>query len=123
LDVDKQNGINMTIKPIVFDPSMRYISENPSDTFCEYLKRVNSILENDREYMAYVDHFVASMLPHYMNQFSRGGLVHNCFSIGFIKGVAEGLMGRGFFKKEHWINNLQCESHRWAILRAMNNKD
>ena len=120
LDIEKQKEIRMSIRSIVYDPQTRYICENSSDNFKAYLNRINTVLNKEEEYMDYVNKSVRQLLPHYMNQFSRGGLVHNPFSIGFIKGLAEGLLGRGFFKKEHWLNNVQCESHRWAILRAIN---
>lgn len=123
LDVDSQKGLCMTIRPITYDADKRYVSDCASDEFSAYLTRINAVLNDGREYYAYVNSFVSKLLPHYMNQFSRGGLVHNPFAIGFIKGLAEGVLGRGFFKKEHWQNNLQCESHRWAILRAMKLKE
>lgn len=123
LDVDKYKGISVTMRLITFDAFTRFISEGSSDEYKKYIERINIVLSNEKEYMAYVNRYVDYLLPHYMNQFSRGGLIRNPISIGFIKGFAEGLMGRGFFKKEHWINNIQCESHRWAILRAMNNKN
>ena len=122
LDLDKQKVIKMTIRPIIFDAKTRYISDNTSDEFSAYMNRINTILTNEQEYIAYVNEYVTHLLPHYMNMFSRGGLIHNFFSMGFIKGLAEGFLNKGFFMKEHWLNNLQCESHRWAILRALNLK-
>jgi poly-gamma-glutamate synthesis protein (capsule biosynthesis protein) len=119
LDIEKQKEIKMSMRSIVYDPQTRYISENTSDNFKAYLNRINTVLSKEEEYMDYVNKSVRQLLPHYMNQFSRGGLIHNPFSIGFMKGLAEGLLGRGFFKKEHWLNNLQCDSHRWAIQRAL----
>jgi poly-gamma-glutamate synthesis protein (capsule biosynthesis protein) len=123
LDLDKQKEIRMTIRPIVFDAKTRYISDNTSDEFNAYLNRINMVLSKEGDYMDYVNRSVLQLLPHYMNQFSRGGLIHNPFSIGFVKGLAEGLLGRGLLKKEHWLNNLQCESHRWVIQRAVKLKE
>ena len=119
LDIDSKKDISMTIRPITYNADTQYICNGSSDDFDAYLNRINAVLMDESAYLAYVNSFVSNLFPHYMNQFSRGGLVHNPFSIGFMKGVAEAVLGRGFLKKEHWQNNLQCESHRWAILRAM----
>ena len=58
-------------------------------------------------------------LSFYKNQFSRGGFVSGFLSVGFAKGFVEGVLGRGFWRKHHSINNIRCESHIWAFLRAM----
>lgn len=122
LDIDKSKGISLTIRPVTYDAEMCYIRDSTSNEFKTYLNRVNTVLAHEEEYMAYVKKYVIQILPHYMNQFSRGGLVHNPFSMGFIKGLVDGFLGRVFFKNEHWLNNIQCESHRWTILRALNQK-
>ena len=122
LDISKAGDITFTIRPIEFNAVTRHISDNNSKEFKAYLDHINDVLANENEYMTYVETFIAKLLPHYMCQFSRGGLVHNPISMGFIKGIAEGLLGRGFFKREHLLNNIQCESHRWAILRALRQK-
>ena len=119
LNIDKERGVKMEMRPIMFNAETRYVCDNASESYAAYLDHINGTLQDEEAYMEYVNGCVQKLLPFYRNQFSRGGLVCNPFSEGFLKGLAEGLLGRGFFKKEHLLNNVQCESHRWAILRAM----
>lgn len=122
LTIEKPHEVNMEMKFVIYQPEAKMITENDDKVFKEHLNRLNSLLKDDGAYMQEVNKGVSKLLPHYMNQFSRGGLVKNVLSMGFLKGLAEGLLGKGFFKREHWMNNIQCESHRWAILRAMKQK-
>ena len=123
LDIGRDHDLKMIITPVIYDQENHLILENTSKHFGEYLNNLNELLTDNEKYMESVNKEVKKLLSHYMNQFSRGGLGFNPFSIGFVKGLAEGCLGLGFFKKEHWLNNLQCESHRWAILRAMKLKE
>lgn len=123
LDVSKSHDIEMQIRPIKFDAKNLYISDDNSTEFAEHLKWMNDTLSNDEAYKNEVDKGVKKLLPHYMGMFSRGGMVTGILQKNFIKGFLEGLMGRGFFNKVHALNNIQCESHRWAILRALKQKE
>lgn len=119
LDIGKDGLKGMEMRPIVYNPE-GLIMDSHEDRFARYMDRINQTLMSEEAYLSYVNEYVERLLPFYMNQFSRGGLVSNPFSIGFMKGLAEGVLGRGMLKREHWLNNIQCESHRWALLRAMN---
>ena len=119
LEFDAQRLVEMAIRPITFDTESQYIFDRTAEDYMQYLERINKTLHDEDAYMAYINEQVKHLLPFYMNQFSRGGLIKNVISVGTLKGLAEGLMGRGFFRKEHALNNIQCESHRWAILRGL----
>lgn len=119
LTVEKTHEVSIEMKSVIYQPEAKMITENDDKAFKEHIDRLNGLLKDEGAYMQEVNKSVSNLLPHYMSQFSRGGLVKSFFSMGFLKGLAEGLLGRGFFKREHWVNNLQCESHRWAILRAV----
>ena len=119
LTVDKSHEVSMEIKSVLYQPEVNYISENHSEDFQKHLEYLNEVLRDDRTYMKVLNAGVKELFPHYKNQFTRGGFIRNPFSQGFLKGIADGFLGRGFFRHEHWLNNIQCESHRWAILRAM----
>lgn len=119
LEVCKPHECNMTIKPLLYDYKNGYICENESMDFKNHLSNLNEILNNEKSYDEYVNMFCKKLKPFYMGQFSRSGWVENMLSKGFLKGIVEGFLGRGFFNKQHALNNLQCESHRWAIVRGM----
>lgn len=122
LDITAPHQATMCIRPVIFRQEDGYICDNDSNDFFNYLKRINNVLANEEAYMSYVNGFVEKMLSFYTGQFSRGGWIVKVFSKGFMKGLAEGLLGKGFFSIHHALNNIQCESHRWAILRALNLK-
>lgn len=122
LDVDNEKKVEMSIRPITFDADAQYICDSIAEDYTQYLERINKTLQDEEVYMAYVNEQAKRLLPFYMSQFSRGGLIKNLFSTGALKGITEGFMGRGFFRKEHVLNNIQCESHRWAILRSLREK-
>lgn len=63
-------------------------------------------------YINEVNKELERLLPHYLGLFSRSGLVAT-FGKEFIKGIVES------FDKKHAFNNINCESHRWAIQRAL----
>lgn len=119
LDIEKPHECKMTIRPLWYDYKNGYICDNEREGFKQHLAHLNETLNNEKAYDEYVNKFCKNLYPSYMGQFSRSGWVANLFSKGFLKGIAEGVLGRGLFNKVHALNNLQCESHRWAILRGM----
>lgn len=123
LNISAPHTAEMEIRPIVFRQSEGYICDNPAKEFADYLSRINSILSDEDRYMDYVNQYVLRLLPHYMGLFSRGGFVTGRFQKEYIKGFIEGFQGKGFWRYEHALNNIQCESHRWAILRALKLKN
>ena len=119
LDIEKPHECKMTVRPLWYDYKNGYICDNEREEFKQHLAHLNETLNNEKAYDEYVYKFCKNLYPSYMGQFSRSGWVANLFSKGFLKGIAEGVLGRGLFNKVHALNNLQCESHRWAILRGM----
>lgn len=119
LEMEKPHEVKLQIRPIVYDHVNGYIKDNTSEEFAAHWKRINQLLQDDEAYMKEVNQAVCRLFPHYQGQFSRGGMLTGVFQKGLLKGIAEGFMGRGFFNYRHSLNNIQCESHRWAILRAM----
>lgn len=122
LDIEAPHQAKMEMRPIIYDYANGYIHDNTTESFANHWKHICDFLKDDKAYLKEVNNSVTKLLPHYMGQFSRGGFVTGLLQKGFIKGFVEGLLGRGFFNRIHALNNIQCESHRWAILRAMKKK-
>lgn len=80
---------------------------------------MNATLRNETKYYEYVNAFCKHLIKFYMSQFARSGWITGIVNKGFLKGFIEGFLGRSFFCECHAINNIRCESHRWAILRGM----
>ena len=119
LNITSTHPIEMNIRPIIYDAENSYIKDNEDKAFAMHLARMNALLQDEKAYMAQVDKNVLELLPHYMGMFSRGGFVTGLFQKEFVKGFVEGLLGKGFWNHCHALNNIQCESHRWVIERAL----
>lgn len=122
LNVTSAHNVKLDVRPIIYDAGNGYIKDNHDKAFIEHIEKMNAVLQDEEVYMKQVNNDVTRLLPHYKGLFSRGGFVTGLFQKEFAKGFAEGLIGKGFWNYRHALNNIQCESHRWAIMRALNIK-
>lgn len=112
-----------TIVPIEYSTENKTLSVSQNAQFLSYLRSTNNTLENSDRYYQYINSFVISLFPGYMNMLGitkrRKGIVQ------ILRNIKHRINGK--YKKEnpltHTKNALQCESHRWAILRAIELKD
>lgn len=107
------------MRPIIYDVASQFLCDNKSPEFQKHFEHLNETLADEKAYIQYVNDFCCELLPKYMDQFTRGGAGKQFFSKGFLKGIGDVLKGRGFFNKANSYNNYNCESYRWAIIRAM----
>ena len=113
ITVGKLEKADFSIRPIYYDATNNYICDNQSSEFRKHLNDLNNSLANEPSYYAQVNESVLNRYGSYQGMFTRGGWLADPISISFLKGIAEG------FKKQHVYNSINCESHRWAMLRAM----
>ena len=119
LQITSSHNSILNIIPIKYEINKKTIELNESKDFENYMISTNKILHNDKEYYEIINREVSNLYNHYKGMFSRGGFITGIFQKEFMKGFVEGLMGKGFWHINHVLNNIQCESHRWAILRAI----
>lgn len=119
LNIEAPHHASVELRPIIYDHTNGYIKDNDTEEFAVHWTHLNNMLHDEQAYMEEVNKCVKQLYPHYMGQFSRGGFITGLFQKGLAKGLADGMVNRGFFNKLHALNNIRCESHRWAILRAM----
>lgn len=120
LNVTSAHNVKLDVRPIIYDAENGYIKDNHDKAFAAHIEKMNTVLQDEDAYMKQVNNDVTKLLPHYKGLFSRGGFVTGLFQKEFVKGFVEGLMGKGFWNYRHALNNIRCESHRWAIMRALN---
>lgn len=113
LNIEKNEKNKFEIYPIYYNAKTNYIDINHSMEFEKHMNWLNETLRDEKAYMEYVNKFVMKLYGHYQGLLTRGGWLVNVFTKEFLKGIIEG------FKKEHVYNCLNCESHRWAIVRAL----
>lgn len=111
-----------TLKPEVYNVCYQnnVIKLRADSRIKSHTNKINSYLKNESKYMSTINEICMHLLPMYMNYYSSGGL-HYLEKINFntIKKMIEIIAGRFKNKPENIINNIRCESHRWAIIRAL----
>lgn len=113
LEGERGRGYNVTMRPVKYCPENEYICDNDSAEFAKHIEQLNTCLRDEAEYMKAVNKAVLGLLDKYMGLFSRSGWVTRHICKDTLKGIVER------FDVKHALNNIACESHRWAIVRAI----
>lgn len=100
---------------LVDSNKLMLVDEKKWKSKIEYL---NMLLETPN-YIAHVNDICKKALTDYDILFSMGGYIH--IDKYIVKSILRWLIGR--CKDVHLLNNLQCESHRWTISRALRLKN
>ena len=87
-----------------------------------YFKRINKILNKEEEYRNYINKECDRLLDMYYDLFLAGGLINVNKIYKIIKPLAKKIIRGKSHNIENLLNNIRCESHRWAISRALKNK-
>lgn len=82
------------------------------------LRHLNQLLETPG-YISHVNEICRKAMLDYNTLFSMGGYIH--IDRHIVRSLARWLLGR--CKDVHILNNMQCESHRWTIARALRLKN
>lgn len=119
--LDKE-GAKLVMKSVAFDQATCILNSTEDDEFCQHVREVMSILHDDKKYMEEVNSYCMRLQDLYDRAFSDSGYMkYNVLK--YSKQVILKMVGREHvFSPVYIINNLQCEVHRWAILRAFKMK-
>lgn len=119
--LDKE-GAKLVMKSVAFDQATCILNSTEDDEFCKHIREVISILHDDKTYMEEVNSYCLRLQNLYDRAFSDSGYMKYDIK-KFSKQVILKMVGREHvFSPVYIINNLQCEVHRWAILRAFKMK-
>lgn len=92
------------------------ISETMPHELNERLDTICGVMQDEQHYLEEVDRYCRELLPFFQWSISSAGL---CTSRK--KAFIKKLLGRGNNATPvHLLNLLQCESHRWALIRILN---
>lgn len=100
---------------LVDSNKLMLVDEKKWKSKIEYL---NKLLETPN-YITHVNDICKKALTDYDVLFSMGGYIH--IDKYIVKSLLRWLLGR--CKDVHVLNNIQCESHRWTIARALRQKN
>lgn len=116
----KENTISCNSTPISFNDN--YIEVDHSNETKNYINRINATLSDEQEYISYINKECERLLEIYYDLFLAGGLLKISKPHKIVKPIAKKLIRGKSHNIEHMVNNIRCESHRWAIMRAIKNK-
>ena len=111
IDMDK-DGLNLEIMGIQLNG--HHLELLPQEDWENKLARLNSLLLED-QYLNHVNEIVLKQLEFYNSLFNMSGYIYP--NKNLLKSIGRYILGR--CNSIHLLNNLQCETHRWCIARAL----
>jgi poly-gamma-glutamate synthesis protein (capsule biosynthesis protein) len=102
-----------------YDHEKKEVSLTNDSFIIEHLKKVNQVMKDEAAYMKEVNAYCERVLQGSSMAFARGGY-YEYDTKSFVKQIIRKIIGKREQPNPNYIINLmQCESHRWAILRAL----
>lgn len=121
VDISADNDqVSVNVTPISFDETTIRLESRPSSQ--EYIDRINIVLADPTQYHEYIDRACEKLLDHYKFLFRLGGWSTFGTRKRSLKDFVAMMLGRRKERPAHLLNNFRCESHNWAISRALNIK-
>lgn len=108
---------------VCFDDETGLIEIDRSERISQYISRVNGLLQNDAEYMNYINKLCAQLWLGFKYGILRGVCgVSLKMRLKYIIRLL-GCMLLGNADEMYLLNALQCESHRWVAERYLSNNN
>ena len=117
LTLDDNLKLNYDVKNISYRNNLISIENDPK--IIRHSKEINNKIHNSFEYTKSVNENVLSLYSSYEHLFGASGFLKIDYNKDFIIKVIKAFIRKKIFPKTHLLNNIRCESHRWAIARAI----
>ena len=102
-----------------YDHEKKVVSLTNDSFIVDHLQKVNQVMKDETAYMKEVNAYCERVLQGSSMAFARGGY-YEYNTKTFIKQIIRKIIGKREQPNPLYVINLmQCESHRWAILRAL----
>ena len=102
-----------------YDHEQKVVSLTNDPFIVDHLDKVNQVMKDETAYLSEVNAYCERVLQENSLAFARGGY-YEYGTMRFIKQIVRKIIGKREQPNPLYIINLmQCESHRWAILRAL----
>ncbi|MCM1140746.1 MAG: CapA family protein [Muribaculum sp.] len=120
--IDNESNTN-EIYHLKYDMNKHVIEICEDKIIDDYFRNVNNILSNPGIYSEFIDKASDNVLPTYKFLMCLAGLTTLPIKER-LKNIIRPLLGRKQLKgdKIHFLNLLQCESHKWMMMRLIQNK-
>lgn len=126
ITINDAGTMNVDHHLVEFSPQSGLIDIDKSEKSKLHIEQMNRCLADEDEYMKFINTKVLELLTWYMKLFELSGLIPipQIIEIPLKTRIKNKLLGREYHRgdyttKTHLLNNLQCESHRWTIERAL----
>ncbi|MBO4825933.1 MAG: CapA family protein [Prevotella sp.] len=117
-----EGKVQLDMHYVEYDQDKHYIDYTEEHSFCQHIDEINSVLKDEHLYIEKVNEYCNRLADYYDLAFAKGGyykFATKKFSVQLLKQIV-GKRYKGNIN--HALNNIRCEAHRWAIIRAWNNK-
>ena len=102
-----------------YDYEQKVVSLTNDPFIVDHLDKVNQVMKDETAYLSEVNAYCERVLQENSVAFARGGY-YEYGTMRFIKQIVRKIIGKREQPNPLYVINLiQCESHRWAILRAL----
>lgn len=106
-----------------YDHEQKVVSLTNDPFIVDHLNKVNLVMKDENAYLTEVNAYCERVLQENSLAFARGGY-YEYGTMRFIKQIIRKIIGKRERPNPLYVINLmQCESHRWAILRAMKQRN
>lgn len=118
----ENNIIKLGVNGLYYNIQKGTLEITEESAFKDYLLSINIVLQDKQQYLANINRYCNELMATYDIAFGDSGYF-KFSSQKFFKQLVKRIIGKNrSFDKSHFINNLRCEVHRWAITRATLNE-
>ena len=122
LTISDDKGMDVDVYYTKYDHVNKTVELTTDDFIVKHIEKVNQVMQDDGQYLAEVDAYCERILQEHWISFARSGY-HTYDTKRFVGQIVRNLIGRQEKPDPNYLLNIiQCESHRWAILRALKNR-
>jgi len=121
ISIEGDSTFQFQVKNIQYTGSSLILREDID--IISHTTTINNYLSDEELYLSKVNQYCKDLIPVYKGYFSAGGYHYLTeFNWRFIKKIVSIISGRIKGNPLNIINNIRCESHRWAFTRALKNE-
>lgn len=118
-----EGKVLLDMKYMEYDQDKHYIDYIEEQSFCQHMDEINSVLKDEHLYIEKVNEYCNRLADYYDLAFAKGGYYKYATKKFSVQLVKQFIGKRYKGNLNHALNNIRCEAHRWAIIRAWNNKN
>ena len=123
VSVEIENGeIHSEVHCTKYDFETGSVSLTNDELIVRHLEEINETMTNKDAYLKIVDDYCERVLSDFSPFFAKAGY-YEYSTVRFVKQLVRKMIGkRERPNPNYFIHLMRCESHRWAILRALENR-